>query len=165
MFELTPLRCTKAGDWKPQWPVVRLMNLAHKESINMTDFDKTDKVDFQRSAELLHIVEKCAGHGPKLNAIASAAMAELLELNDKLKAVALEAEKKLQAKQVEDRAKEQAKLEAEARAQEETLTRPRMTPEPSVRGTPDTFDKPDADARPTVYPNDSATATIADRRL
>ena len=134
--------------------------------------DTTDKVDFQRSAELLHIVEKCAGHGPKLNAIASAAMAELLELNDKLKAVALETEKKLQAKQAEDKAKVQAKLEADARAQEETLTRPRMTPAPrtepapTVRGTPaDTFGTQDPDVRPTVYPSDSNTATIADRRL
>lgn len=186
MFEPTPLRCTKAEGLKPQWPVVRLMYLAAKGNTNMANTDNRntdllpgsavykkegmDKVDFQRSAELLHIVEKCAGHGPKLNALATAAMNELLDLNDKLKVVAIKAEQEAAKLRAEGEAKERAKVEAEARAQEAAAARqPRIIPtfegprEMSTSAQADTSGDPNV--RPQVYPSDSNTATIADRRL
>jgi hypothetical protein len=141
------------------------MKLAAKGSTNMAD------VDFRRSAELLHIVEKCAGHGPRLSAIANAAMTELTDLNENIKVAAQEAEKKAAAQRAEENAKIQAKLDADARAEEEAATRqPRIIPTfegPKVA--PRTgFVRPNdekPDIRPNVYPGDSQTATIADRRV
>jgi hypothetical protein len=119
------------------------MNLVHKGNTNMTD--APDKVDFQRSAELLHIIEKCAGHGPKLNAIASTAMNELLELNDKLQALAVKAQQETAKLKAEADAKTQAKMDAQ-----NALTDRRSG---------------ESDAHPSIYPQDSQTATIADRRV
>ncbi len=45
-------------------------------------------LDFEKIAALLSVIEKCAGHSGKLGSIANAAMAELLTLNDKIKAEA-----------------------------------------------------------------------------
>lgn len=120
----------------------------------MADND-TKKVDFQRSAELLHIVEKCAGHGPKLNALATAAMNELLELNEDLKQKAIEVEKKLADERAVVKAKADAK-QAEVTRREEEAARPKPVVE-SRREEPD--------VRPPIYPQDSETATVADRRM
>ena len=115
----------------------------------------TDKVDFGRSAELLHIVEKCAGHGPRLNALATAAMDELLKVNAALQDLATKkAEGERKAKAEAD-AKAQAKLDAQAAAEDKARVAP---PTPTRR-------PEEPDARPPVYPSDSETATIADRRM
>lgn len=134
--------------------------------------DNNTKVDFKRSAELLHIVEKCAGHGPKLNAIASAAMAELLELNDQLKEAALKVERKLQADRATAEATAKAQQEADARAEEERISprlplRPTTSTDPArtIASQPYMSPSEEPDIRPSVYPQDSNTATIADRRV
>jgi len=112
-------------------------------------------VDFQRVHMLLNIVQLSAGHGPRLSQIGNTAMAELNVLNDKLKIAAQEEEKKAVKLRAEADAKERAKVEAA-----------NAPPPPSRRTVvpPVTADE-EADVQPNVYPGDSETATIADRRL
>ena len=105
----------------------------------MSDFDH------EHVSHLLNIVAQCAGHSGKLGSISNAAMAELLELNAKIKAQAVEAQKERERQEGLDRAAAQADVE------------PVVEPEPEVDD--------DGVLRPTVYPSDSETATIADRRL
>lgn len=97
-----------------------------------------DESDMSRAAALLHIVEKCAGHSGKLGSLSNAAMSALLKINDGIKAKAIE--------------------DAEAERAEAARNRPKVIePEP--------LEPNDGNTRPTVYPGDSQTATIADRRL
>ena len=146
------------------------MKLAAKGSTNMADVD-TSKIDFERVHMLLNTVHLQSLVGPKLNHLGNAAMTELTDLNEKIKVAAQEAEKKAAAQRAEENAKIQAKLDADARAEEEAATRqPRIIPTfegPKVA--PRTgFVRPDdekPDIRPNVYPGDSQTATIADRRV
>lgn len=121
----------------------------------MADVD-TKKIDFERVHMLLNTVHLCAGVGPKLTSLGNAAMTELTDLNDKIKVAAQEEEKKLAAKRAEEDAKIRAKLEAderEANASPKPVLRPR---EPSDEN---------PNIRPSIYPGDSETATIADRRM
>lgn len=124
----------------------------------MADVD-TKKVDFDRAASLLSVVHQCAAVGPKLTHLGNAAMTELTELNDKIKVASQEAEKKLQAELAAAKARENAKLARDAQLEEGL----------SARTVPDTrrdaLGNEDPNIRPSVYPGDSNTATIADRRL
>jgi hypothetical protein len=134
------------------------MKTAAKESTNMADPVKPidpKSVDFPRVHMLLNIVQLSAGHGPRLSQIGNTAMAELNVLNNKLKIAAQEEEKKAVKLRAEADAKERAKVEAA-----------NAPPPPSRRtvATTVTADE-EADVEPNVYPGDSETATIADRRL
>lgn len=93
-------------------------------------------MDHDKVSKLLGIVEKCAAHGTKLASISNAALAELLELNDRLKQEAAK-----------------ANIQAEVKRA--------FVPATSINQVP----SEDADIKPSVYPGDSATATLADRRV
>lgn len=131
----------------------------------MADVD-TGKIDFERVHMLLNTVHLQSVVGPRLNHIGNAAMTELTELNEKIKVAAQEAEKKLQAKIAEDKAKALAKLEADesasakaeqvAQRDRDAASRPVIRPNTSVE---------EPDVKSSVYPGDSETATIADRRI
>ena len=98
----------------------------------MSDFDH------EHVSHLLNIVAQCAGHGGKLGSLSNAAMAELSDLNAKIKEASVAKQKQL------------AKDNAEAKA---------VPTEELVEEAEDEV------VRPSVYPADSQTATIADRRL
>lgn len=91
--------------------------------------------DHEHVSHLLNIVAQCAGHSGKLGSLSNAAMAELLELNAKIKEAGVARQKQAQAD------------EAEAKAEE------------TVKETEDTS------LRPSVFPRDSQTATIADANI
>ena len=113
------------------------------------------KLDDVRVSNLLLIVRESAAHSAKLTHIGSAAMTELFALNEQLRLEAVEETKR------------QAKLKADADAK---ASEPRVPIEPrpttNAPSRPD-FVRPDEmpNVRPNVYPNDSQTATIADRRV
>ena len=105
----------------------------------------TTKLDDVRISNLLAIVREAAAHSAKLTHIGSAAMTELFALNDQLRIEAVEETKK------------QAALKAEADAKDAARRAPIEPRQPGPDESPD--------ARPSVYPGDSNTATIADRRM
>ena len=127
------------------------------------------KLDDVRVSNLLLIVRESAAHSAKLTHIGSAAMTELFALNEQLRLEAVE-ETKRQAKlkadaDAKDAAKREAEVKADAKASEPRVPiEPRPTTNAPSR--PD-FVRPDEmpNVRPNVYPNDSQTATIADRRV
>lgn len=92
-------------------------------------------LDLERASTLLNIIEKCADHGNQLNHLSAAARAELGKINDSLK------------------------------------PKPALVPTPSVRSKglaaveKELEAAGEGDAKPSVYPGDSETATIADRRI
>lgn len=101
----------------------------------MSDFDH------DRVSALLNIVAQCAGHSGKLGALSNAAMAELLEGNKHLheKAVA----KKKQVEEADAKMKaDQVEVEEENEEEEQ-----------------------DGTIKPSVFPRDSNTATIADNNV
>ena len=51
------------------------------------------KLDVERTQALLEIVEKCAGHTGKLGSISSAALGELMEMNEALRISSMKASK------------------------------------------------------------------------
>jgi hypothetical protein len=57
-------------------------------------------IDLTKVSELLAVVEKCAAHGPRLNAIASGAMDTLLKINEDMRQESVEAAKQKAAAQV-----------------------------------------------------------------
>lgn len=117
------------------------MNQAAKGNTKMT-------INIERVYGLLHIVEKCSGHSGKLSSLSNAAMKELLEVNEAVRQEAIaEAQKQAKA-QAELDAKAAVKREDDIRREEAT---PRRSEEPNIR--------------PSIYPGDSETATIADRRI
>ena len=94
--------------------------------------------DHEHVSHLLNIVAQCAGHSGKLGAISNEAMAELLDLNAKMHVKGMERRK---AAQAEEASKKQAAVEeTEEKAEEAPL-------------------------RPSVFPRDSQTATIADANI
>lgn len=99
-------------------------------------------MDTGKVSELLHIVERCAGHSGKLSFLSGAAMKELLKINEEVKMAA--------ARDVE------AEKEQVARAIPST---PEPEEERNIKPTEDTM------VKPSVFPADSRTATIADRRV
>jgi hypothetical protein len=145
------------------------MKQAAKGNINMANTDSgfrpgkptfdPKSVDFARVHMLLNTVHLCAGVGPKLTSLGNAAMTELTDLNEKIKVAAQEAERKAANERAEAEAKVRAKIEADeaaANAPPKPVLRPRVTAKPADE---------EADIEPNVYPGDSETATIADRRL
>lgn len=102
----------------------------------MTDFDH------DRVSALLNIVAKCAGHSGKLSSISNAAMAELIEANDQIKQKALAQKAKVDADEATKKAEPTEVVEKEHVEE----IGPNMV-------------------RPSVFPADSQTATIADRRI
>lgn len=98
--------------------------------------------DATMAAQLLHIVEKCAGHSGKLGALSNAAMTALMKINDDIKAKATE----------DNAAAEKQRLSHEA---VEVMAATRAEYTGDVGG----------NVRPKVYPSGSQTETIADRRL
>lgn len=103
-------------------------------------------VNHEHVSELLNIVEKCAGHIGKLQYISNEAMKQLLELNEQIRLDGV-------------KAKEAAEAKAAAAA---LRARPRTTPpiKPTVEE-----DESGDDVKAKVYPGDSETETIADRRI
>jgi hypothetical protein len=97
----------------------------------MSDFDH------EHVSHLLNIVAQCAGHSGKLGSLSNAAMAELLELNAKIKEAGVARQKEAQA---EKASKKQAAVE-------------------------ETEEETEAPLRPSVFPRDSQTATIADENI
>lgn len=94
--------------------------------------------DHEHVSHLLNIVAQCAGHSGKLGSLSNAAMAELLELNAKIKEAGVARQRQAQADEAE------AKSEETVEVQEEPG---------------------DADLKPAVFPQDSQTATIADANI
>lgn len=129
-------------------------------------------MDINRAGTLLHIVEKCAGHSGKLGSLASAAMDELLAINEQLRLEAVKAAAEQKAKddaEAKAKADAAAKQKADEEAKDETARRAiiarqregaRVIPAQTLG-----LRSEEADAKVPVYPNDSNTATIADRRL
>lgn len=116
------------------------------------DIDTT-KIDFERAAMLLNLIEKQATVAPRATHIGSAAHSELMKLNDSIKVAAREAE--VERRKVESIPQNQI-LDAGGNPTEDDLTDP----------DPELVDEIEPDVqRPAVYPKDSQTATIADRRL
>ena len=99
-------------------------------------------IEHQRVEGLLNIVRECANHTGKLSSISNAAMKELSELNDRLKEDATRANA--------DEAKRRQQIEARRQQAQE---REQGT---VVEG---------ADRPVPIYPSDSETASIADRRI
>ena len=99
-------------------------------------------IDHDRVANLLAIVRECSGHTGKLASISNAAMKELLELNDQLKEEAMKANA--------DEAKRRQQIEAR---RQQLAAQSQGT---IVEG---------ADRPVPIYPSDSETASIADRRI
>jgi hypothetical protein len=77
-------------------------------------------VDFEKAAQLLQIVDKCAGHSGKLSHLSNAAMTGLFQINERIEKDATEERKK----ESEAEAAKQHKLEAESEAE----TKPRAIP-------------------------------------
>jgi hypothetical protein len=135
----------------------------------MSDFDH------EHVSHLLNIVGQCAEHPGKLGSLSSAAMNELLELNAKIKEQESVRQKQAEADKAKDaaiKAKEAGKDAARADAQRQAEVdrgrgqRQAVIPE----GQPATID-PDYEAtdpgavRPSSWPSDSNTATIADANI
>ena len=99
-------------------------------------------IDHQRVSTLLNIVEQTSHHGTKLASIGNAALKELAELNDQLKEEATKANA--------DEAKRRQQIEA--RRQQLAAQGQGTVVEGADRPVP-------------IYPSDSETATIADRRI
>lgn len=93
--------------------------------------------DHEHVSHLLNIVAQCAGHSGKLGSLSNAAMAELLKLNAKIKEAGVARQKQAQVDEAE------AKAEKTVNEQED----------------------PGADLKPSVFPQDSQTATIADNNI
>lgn len=93
--------------------------------------------DHEHVSHLLNIVAQCAGHSGKLGSLSNAAMAELLELNAKIKEAGVARQKQAQADEAE------AKVEETGEEQEDL----------------------GLDRRPSSWPSDSQTATIADANI
>lgn len=93
--------------------------------------------DHEHVSHLLNIVAQCAGHSGKLGSLSNAAMAELLELNAKIKEAGVARQKQAQADEAA------AKSEETVEEQEDL----------------------GADLKPAVFPRDSQTATIADNNI
>jgi hypothetical protein len=137
----------------------------------MSDFDH------EHVSHLLNIVAQCAGHSGKLGAISNEAMAELLDLNAKMHVKGMERRKAVQAEEAKAQAVEakrvQDETEANDKAQYDAGNRGQRRVGPTVieptRVDPiETTDEAEAEdevVKPSVYPADSQTATIADRRL
>lgn len=121
--------------------------MAAKGSIEM-DID-TKKLDFERIHSLLNTVHLCAGVGPKLTSIGNAAMAELTKINDAIKVAAREAEEERRARAIPSAPAEN----------DPSMPEPDEDVKRNIKPTEDTMVKPSA------YPADSRTATIADRRV
>ena len=99
-------------------------------------------IDHQRVEGLLNIVRECANHTGKLSSISNAAMKELSDLNDHLKEEAYIA--------TANEAKRRQQIEARRQQAQERE-------QGTVVGGVD---------RPVpIYPSDSETASIADRRI
>lgn len=90
------------------------------------DYDTGD-IDFERVAMLLSVVKDCAGVGPQLMSISSAAMHELVDMNKDLSERQTEAGKKriadeqARAAQITAKAQEDADRAAEFEANQKTL--------------------------------------------
>jgi hypothetical protein len=81
---------------------------------------------------LLSVIEKCAGHGPKLGGIVAEAMTRLTEINEECKQHALERAEEEAAADAEA----MAKMKAEADADEEA-TKPKAVPAAEFTKKPD----------------------------
>lgn len=77
-------------------------------------------IDYDRISVLLSVIESSAGHSGKLNAIANAAMGELLDLNEAIRQEAIS------AKEVAD--KEAAKETADDQEAEALEEGPKVVP-------------------------------------
>lgn len=95
-----------------------------------------DRGDAEMAAQLLHIVEKCAGHSGKLGSLSNAAMSALLKINDNIKVRAMD--------------------EAKAKAEEDAAN------QAAVAEQHEDVDTTDDRLKPSTHPQGSRTATIAD---
>jgi len=133
----------------------------------MSDFDH------EHVSHLLNIVAQCAGHSGKLGAISNEAMAELLDLNAKMHVKGMERRKAAQAEEAKVQAVEAKRVQDETKAQQEAADRAAQRPrrvgptviEPTRVDPIEEAEVDDEVVRPSVYPADSQTATIADRRV
>src|ERR1700735_3004047 len=148
-----------------------------KGNTDMADIDTT-KIDFERAAMLLSLIEKQASVAPRATHLSGAAHAELMKINDAIKVVAIEAEKKAraeeakqaQAKVLDEKAKRPDEPDPDPRlrrslersadisSQDRKDFAPRSVPAERVNADQaalrDTTDPDVADVRPNVYPSD-----------
>ena len=105
------------------------------------------EVDHGHVSDLLNIIEKCAGHTGKLSFIANEAMSQLLTLNEQIRVDAVKAKEAAEAKAAA----------AVAKAKPKAV--------PSIKPPKDEDEDDTGDTKPKSFPSDSATDTIADRRI
>jgi hypothetical protein len=142
----------------------------------MSDFDH------EHVSHLLNIVAQCAGHSGKLGAISNEAMHELLELNAKMHVQGTERRKRADADEAQRKAVEakrvQDETEANDKAQYDASNRGHRRVGPTVieptrvdpiEATEEEHEEVEAEdgsfVRPTAFPSDSNTATIADANI
>jgi hypothetical protein len=153
--------------------------------LDVHDQDEIDAIhdfDFNRVGLLLHIMEKQVNVSPKATHLFGIAQAEIEILNEQAKAIAKSrADKTKQAEQRRYEAEqkrvadETAAIDAQAEAQQahrrghppvEPPPGPGMpSPDRQLAATDDGKEKDDGTIKPSVFPADSQTATIADRRI
>jgi hypothetical protein len=137
----------------------------------MSDFDH------EHVSHLLNIVAQCAGHSGKLGAISNEAMHELLELNDKMHVQGTERRKRAEAKKAEEKIAHDRKVAADNEANQPKSGPKVIAAQPSeeekIAADNDRLREEeieheaedDGTIKPSVFPADSQTATIADRRM